>query len=115
MLVEVPPLQPLTRSSIIVTPRPSRSPPSATPWSGRAENLTGKRDNPVLAIAVRCRIGWDVTRGPLAVTGRPEALSVSTALNGTLRATGQFANKAGDLSGVIGNLLNQNLGQNARG
>ena len=75
------------------------------------KNLTGKRADPTPQLLSGAEIGWDITRGPLTVTGRPDALSVSTPLNGTLRATGQFSNQGGDLSGLIGNLLNQNSGR----
>ncbi len=59
-------------------------------------------------------IGWNINRGPLTVTGRTDALSVSAPLNGTLRATGQFSNQAGDLSGMIGSFLSQNSRQRLR-
>src|SRR5216683_1784578 len=45
------------------------------------------------------------------VSGKPDALVVSTALNGTFRATGQLSNQAGNLTGRIGNLLGGALGQ----
>jgi uncharacterized protein DUF4403 len=55
--------------------------------------------------------GWTITRGPLGVTGKPEALAVATALTGTFRATGQLSSQAGNLTGAIGNLLGGGLGQ----
>jgi hypothetical protein len=68
-------------------------------------DLTGKRDNPLTQLLSNAEIGWTVARGPLAVTGKPDALAVSTALTGAFRATGQIANQAGNLTGAIGNLL----------
>ena len=109
VLVEVPPLQPLSRNSVIVTPTAIALTAIRDAMEQAApKNLTGKRADPAPQLLSGAEIGWDITRGPLTVTGRPDALSVSTPLNGTLRATGQFSNRAGDLSGLIGNLLNQN-------
>jgi len=56
-------------------------------------------------------LDWTVTRGPLAVAGRSDALVVSTPLSGTFRATGQVSGEAGNLAGAIGGLLGGRLGQ----
>jgi hypothetical protein len=62
------------------------------------------------------KIGWDVNRGPLTVTGQANSISASAPLNGTLRATGQFSSRDGDLSGLISGFLGQNAGRrDARG
>jgi hypothetical protein len=115
VLVEVPPLQPLSRSSVIVTPTAIALTAIRDVMEQAApKNLTGKRADPAPQLLTGAEIGWDITRGPLTVVGRPDGLAVSAPLDGTLRATGQFSGRAGDLSGLIGNLLNQNFGQNSR-
>jgi Domain of unknown function (DUF4403) len=114
-LVEVPPLKPITRNSIVVTPAAVALTAIRDSLEKAApRDLNGKRDNPVTQLLSNAEIGWTVSRGPLAVTGKPEALAVATALNGTFRATGQLSNQAGNLTGAIGNLLGGNLGQNVQ-
>src|SRR5712692_1075170 len=112
-LVEVPPLKPVTRTSVIVTPAAIALTAIRDAMEAKApRDLTGKRENPLSQLLQNAEIGWTIARGPLAVAGRPEALSVSTALNGTFRATGQIATQAGNLTGAIGSLLGGGLGQN---
>jgi hypothetical protein len=105
-LVEVPPLAPVARTSVIVTPAAIALTAIRDAMERAApRDLTGKRDNPLTQLLSNAEIGWTVARGPLAVTGKPDALAVSTALTGAFRATGQIANQAGNLTGAIGNLL----------
>ncbi len=116
VLIEVPPLQPVTRTSVIVTPAAIALTAIRDAMEARApRDLTGKRENPLSQLLQNAEIGWTITRGPLAVAGRPEALQVATVLNGTFRATGQIATQAGNLTGAIGGLLGDRLGQNLQG
>jgi len=113
VLVEVPPLKPVTRTSVIVTPAAIALTAIRDAMEAQApRNLTGKRDNPVTQLLQNAEIGWTIERGPLAVAGRSDALVISSVLNGTFRATGQIAAQAGNLTGAIGNLLGGGLGQN---
>jgi len=114
-LVAVPPLQPVTRTSMVVTPAAIALTAIRDAMERTApRDLSGKRDNPISQLLSNAELGWTVGRGPLAVTGKPEALAVSTALTGTFRATGQLSNQAGNLTGAIGNLLGGSLGQNVQ-
>jgi hypothetical protein len=114
-LVEVPPLAPVARSSVIVTPAAiSVAAIRDAMETAAPRNLAGKRDNPLSQLLSNAEIGWTVARGPLAVSGRPDALAVSTVLTGTFRATGQISNQAGNLAGALGGLLGGNLGQGAQ-
>ena len=70
-------------------------------------NLSGKRDNPVAQLLSNADIGWTMSRGPLAVTGQPDAMAVSTVLNGTLHVTGQIAAQVGNLGGALGGIISQ--------
>jgi Domain of unknown function (DUF4403) len=108
----VAPLKPIARTSTIVTPAAIALTAIRDALERQApRDLTGKRDNPVSQLLSNAEFGWTITRGPLGVTGKPEALAVATALTGTFRATGQLSNQAGNLTGAIGNLLGGGLGQ----
>jgi hypothetical protein len=74
-------------------------------------NLTGKRENPISQLLSNADIGWTIGRGPLAVTGRPDGMAVSTVLTGALHVTGQIAAQVGNIGGALGGIVNQNLGQ----
>ncbi len=111
-LVEIPPLTPVTRKSVIVTPAAIALSAMHTALERAApRNLAGKRDNPVPQLLSNGELDWTVARGPLAVTGRGDALVVSTTLSGILRAKGQVSGEAGNLAGSIGDLLGGRLGQ----
>ncbi len=115
VLVDVPPLRPVARTSTIVTPAVIALTAIRDALEKTApRDLTGKRDNPLSQLLSNAEIGWSIGRGPLAVTGKPDALAVSTALTGTFRATGQLSNQAGNLTGAIGGLLGGRLGQGAQ-
>jgi len=111
-LVEVPPLKPVARNSVIVTPAAiALSAINAALETAAPRNLAGRRDNPLPQLLSNGAVDWTVARGPLAVTGRPDALVVSTALSGSFRATGQVSGEASNLAGAIGGLLGGRLGQ----
>ena len=110
-LVEMPPLEPATRTSTITAPIAVALTAIRDAMEARApRNLTGKGDNPLTQLLGKADIGWTLTRGPFVVVGRSEALTVTTALNGTLRLTGQVASRAGNVSGALGNLVNSDVG-----
>jgi hypothetical protein len=112
-LSEVPPLEAVTRSSTIVVPVAIADAAIRDALEAQApHDLSGKKDNPVAQLLSNADIGWTVRRGPLSVSGRSDALVVSTALNGTMHITGQLSEAAGSLTGMLGGLINQNLGQN---
>ncbi len=111
-LVEVPPLKQISRTSMIVTPIAIALTAIRDALDASApRNLTGKRENPISQLLSNADIGWTIGRGPLAVTGRPDAMAVSTALTGTLHVTGQIAGQVGNIGGALGGIINQNLGQ----
>jgi hypothetical protein len=57
---------------------------AATPRS-----FAGKRENPMFMPFGKTDINWRISRGPLSVLGRPEGLTLSTTLTGTLHITDQ--------------------------
>jgi hypothetical protein len=112
VLTEVPPLKAASRTSTIVTPTAITLSAIRDALDGAApRNLTGKRENPVSQLLTNADIGWTMARSPLAVSGRPEALAVSTVITGTFHVTGQIAAQVGNIGGQLGSILNQNLGQ----
>ena len=76
----------LARDSVIVTPASIALTAIRDAMEAPApRNLTGKRDNPLPQVLSNAEIDWTIARGPLAVAGRPDGLTVSTALNGAFR------------------------------
>jgi hypothetical protein len=108
-LVQSPPLKPVSRTSTVVAPATitiaaiQKAMESAAP-----RNLSGDRKGATRELPIDLNIGWVINRGPLAVAGRSDGLTVSTALNGTLRASGVLGavgNVGGQLGGALGNVL----------
>ena len=115
-LVAVPPLPPLAGTSTVLAPAAIAM--SAIRDALEAEaprNLSGHPQNPVSQLLQAAELNFTIARGPLAVTGRPDALVVSTALNGTFQARGTLTGAAGALGSTLGNMLGGNLGQQVQG
>jgi len=111
-LAEVPPLKPVARTSVVVTPAAIALAAIRDALERAApRDLTGKRENPLSQLLSNAEIGWTVARGPLAVGGKPDGLVVSTPLTGSFRLTGRLASQAGNLTGAIGGLLGGKMGQ----
>jgi hypothetical protein len=109
--VELSPLQPVTRTSIIVAPVAIAALAIRDAMEAHApRDLTGKKENPLSDLLGKADIGWTVSRGPFAVNGASNGLNISTVLNGSLRVTGQIATQGGNLTGALGGLLGNKLG-----
>lgn len=114
-LAELPPLPPATRASVVIAPVAIALPAIREAMEANApRDLSGKSDNPLSKLLSKADIGFSVARAPIAVSGRPEALTISTGINGALRVTGQLAAGAANLGGTITSLINQNLGRNVQ-
>ncbi len=110
-IVELPPLPPVSRSSVIVAPVAialSLIRDIADHASPR--NFTGKADNPVSQVLQNADIGWSASRGPIFATGAQDVLSLSTPLSGKLNVTGSLSSKA---TGAVGDAIGGLLGGNA--
>ena len=111
-----PALPPVSRSSVVVVP-------VTIPLSAIAEaieraaprDLSGQRDNPLGATLGKAEIGWTMTRGPLSVVGRADAMTFATPLNGTLRTTGALADGAGSVAGKLATALSASVGRDIQG
>jgi hypothetical protein len=99
-LAEVPPLAPVTRSSVIVTPVVITLTAIQDALERAApRDLSGKPDIPPPPNITNGEINWTLTRGPFTIAGRPEGLTLSTTLRGSLRATGEMTNQGGGFPG----------------
>src|SRR5215212_7142990 len=112
MLAASPPLQPVTRTSVVIAPAAIALTAIRDAMEVQApRDLSGKRENPVGQLLQNAELGWIVTRGPLALTGRAEGLAVTTPLNGTFRLTGQIGAQVGNLTSQLGGLLGGSVGE----
>ena len=112
-LANVPPLPPVTRSSVIVAPigialsAIKDAMEKATP-----QDFSDKLDVAQMPLLANADVAWSVSRGPFTITPEADALAISTSLNGSIRAVGP-ATSSGDDSpgrgrnwaGVLGNVL----------
>jgi hypothetical protein len=115
-LAAMPPLPPATRTSTITAPIAVALGAIRDVMEQNApRELSGKRDNPLTQLLGKADIGWTLARGPFTVVGRAEGLVIATALNGTLRVTGQIANQAGSVGGALGNLISSDVGSKLQG
>ena len=112
-LAVTPPLPPASRTSTVVAPvAVSLNAIRASLEAGSPRDFNGQNNNnPLSQLFDKLEIGLAVTRGPLAVTGRSEGLTVTTPLTGSVHITGQLGTQAGKLTSTIGNLLGGALGK----
>ena len=113
VLVQLPPLPPAPRSSIVMAPVAiTLAAIREAADRGAPRSFAGKADNPVSQILQNADIGWAASRGPITATGAQDVLSLSTALTGTLNVTGSLSAKAtGAVGDALGGLLGGDLGK----
>src|SRR5262245_66680753 len=79
-LVEVAPLAPVTRSSVIVMPVAITLTAIQEALEKAApRDFSGKPEIPAPRTPFTAAIDWSLARGPFAVSGRPDEIAVSTA------------------------------------
>ena len=111
-LADSPPLQPATRTSVVIAPAAIALTAIRDALEAQApRDLSGKRENPVGQLLQNAELGWVINRGPLAVSGRPDALTVVAPLNGTFRLTGQVGAQVGNITSQLGGLLGGAVGE----
>lgn len=114
-LAAVPPLPPMTRTSVIVAPAAIALTAIRDVMEKAApRTLAGSKDNPLGDLLGKADIGYSIARSPLDVKGRGAALTIATVLNGSLRVTGQISTQAGNITGSIGSLINRSLGNSVQ-
>jgi uncharacterized protein DUF4403 len=110
VLVALPPLPPVSRSSSIIAQASiSLAAIRDAADRGAPRSFAGKADNPVSQLLQNADIGWTASRGPITATGGQDVLSLATPLTGTLNVTGSLSSKATD---AVGNALGSLLGGN---
>lgn len=111
-LVSVPPLQPLTGTSTVLAPAAIAMSAIRDALDAQApRNLSGRPQNPVSQLLSNAQINFTVTRGPLSVSGRSDALVIATPLSGTFEALGTITGGVNAIGGAIGNLIGGGIGQ----
>jgi Domain of unknown function (DUF4403) len=111
VLVELPPLPPVPRSSSIIAPFAiTLAAIRDAADRGTPRTFAGKADNPASQILQNADIGWTASRGPISATGAQDVLSLATPLSGTLNVTGSLSAKA---TGAVGDALGSLLGGDA--
>ena len=111
-LTSLPPLAPVTRTSIGVVPVAITLNAIGEALEAKApREFAGKAEIPPIPVLGNADFGWSMGRGALRVTGAPETISVSTSLSGSFQASGQFGGgDMRDLSTGISNLITGFLG-----
>ncbi len=107
-------LPPATRHFVIIAPSRLPSPLFAMRWSAPPRDLGGKPGNPLSKMDVEGREWLHCHASPLALTGRPDALTIATTLDGSCRITGQLARSIERHRGAITGLINNNLGSGVK-
>jgi hypothetical protein len=111
-LVAVPPLQPLTGTSTVLAPAAIAMAAIRDALDAQApRNLSGKPQNPVSQLLSTAQLTFTVTRGPLNVSGRADALVITTPLSGTFEALGTLTGGIGGAAGAVGNIIGGSVGQ----
>ncbi|SDN63512.1 protein of unknown function [Afipia sp. GAS231] len=117
VLVELPPLPPTPRSSVVMAPvAVALSAIRDAADRAAQRTFTGKAENPVSQILQNADIGWTASRGAISATGGQDVLSLSTPITGTLNVTGSLSAKAtGAVGDAIGGLLGGDIGKRIGG
>src|SRR3954470_8125585 len=111
VLVELPPLPAVPRTSIIIAPVAiTLNAIRDAADRGTPRNFAGKAATPAEQILQNADIGWTAARGPIAASGAQDVLSLTTQLTGTLNVTGSLTSKA---TGAVGDAIGGLLGGNA--
>ena len=116
VLVELPPLRPAPRASVVMAPVViALSAIRDAVDRGAQRTFTGKADNPASQLLQDADIGWTASRGPITATGAQDTLSLSTPLTGKLNVTGSLSAKAtGAVGDALGALLGDKVGKQIR-
>jgi hypothetical protein len=111
VLVELPPLPAVPRTSTIIAPVAiTLNAIRDAADRGTPRNFAGKAANPAEQILQNADIAWTAARGPITAAGAQDVLTLATPLTGTLNITGSLSSK---VTGAVGDVLGGLLGGNA--
>ncbi len=119
-LSAVAPLQPLTGTSMVLAPAAIALTAIRDALDAQApKNLSGKPQNPVSKLLSSAQLTFSVSRGPLAVSGQPGALNITTPLSGTFEALGTLAGGLNTgvtaVGSAVGNVIGGSVGEKVQG
>jgi hypothetical protein len=111
VLVELPPLPAVPRTSTIIAPVViTLAAIRDAADRGTPRNFAGKAANPAEQILQNADINWTAARGPISAAGASGVLTLATPLTGALNITGSLSSK---VTGAVGDVLGGLLGANA--
>jgi Domain of unknown function (DUF4403) len=115
-LVAMPPLQPLTGTSVVLAPAAIAITAIRDALDAKApRNLSGKPQNPFTKLMSDAQLNFTVARGPFTMAGQPGVLTVTTPLTGSFEMLGTISGAAGSgvsaVGNAVGNLLGSGVGQ----
>jgi hypothetical protein len=115
-LAAAPPLPPLIGNSVVLAPAAIAISAIREALDSHApRNLSGKPQNPLSKLMSDAQLNFTVARGPLAMSGQPGVLTVTTPLTGTFEALGTLTGAAGSgvsaVGSAVGNLVGGSIGQ----
>jgi hypothetical protein len=114
-LKAVAPLEPVTRTSVVVAPVAVAVLAIRDVMEAKApRDVNGTHDNPYSDLLGKSEISWSATRGPIQVASAPQGIDISTAVNGSARLSGQTTNSKDNLNNRIGGLLGGRLGRDVQ-
>lgn len=110
-LAAMPPLKPLAGVSTVLAPATIAMSAIGQALDAQApRNLAGKRPSPISPMLAGADIHWTITRGPIDVSGQPDALVVATPLAGVFEAQGTINSAANAVGGAVGGAVGTILG-----
>jgi len=110
-LQPMPPLQPLTGTSVVLAPAAIALGAIRDALEAQApRNLSGTPQNPVSKLLSSAKLTFTVNRGPLAVSGQPGVLLVTTPLSGQFEALGTLTGTVGSGVSAVGNAVGSVIG-----
>jgi uncharacterized protein DUF4403 len=109
--VAMPPLQPLTGTSVVLAPAAIALTAIRDALDAQApRNFSGTPQNPVSKLLSGAKLTVTVNRGPLAVSGQPGVLLVTTPLSGQFEALGTLTGAVGSGVSAVGNAVGTAIG-----
>jgi hypothetical protein len=115
-LVAMPPLPPLTGTSVVLAPAAIAVTAIRDALDANApRTLSGKPQNPFSKLMSDAQLNFTVSRGPFTMSGQPGVLTITTPLSGSFEMLGTISGAAGSgvnaVGGAVGNLLGSGVGQ----
>ncbi len=111
-LAELPPLPQTTFPTTVVAPVATTLAAIRDALEAQTpKTFTGTSDRPIEKILDKLVVDMTINRGPLAVSGQAQGLTVTAPLDGAVHATGQLGAEAGKITSALGNLLGGKLGK----